>query len=115
MVLEQAEVLARNVGPHEGGAQQADEADGRLRRPQLIGDALGRRRQIGQLQVSNRSMLTPPHRFKPDALLVVSITLLITAAPPAGVGSCNHTLARGIDGSRLCSSGRSPSLSCGAC
>ena len=41
MVLEQAEVLARNVGPHEGGAQ-ADEVDGRLRRPQLIGDALDR-------------------------------------------------------------------------
>ena len=32
-----------NVGPHEGGAQQADEADGRLRRPQLIGDALDSR------------------------------------------------------------------------
>ena len=42
-------------------------------------------------------MLTPPHRFKPDALLVVSITLLVTVAPRAGVGSCNHILARGID------------------
>ena len=51
MVLEQAEVLARNVGPHEGGAQQADELvtetrPGAPRKP-LTGPAAPGSRRIG--------------------------------------------------------------------
>lgn len=60
MVLEQAEVLARNVGPHEGGAQQADEADGRLRCPQLIGDALGALGDTASSDISEGRCRPPP-------------------------------------------------------